>query len=165
LARRPELLSALLHASNEFEDILYSGFKSRETCAGSTRGTLSSYCRGTEFDDIPTLQKLSATHEALRFRVVEFVRELNLANGYLNASWITGDSVVGGGRCTNHRITNLQDRDSPSDTVSGGLRRKASHLFPARYRENLRRQGPSRLRTVSTEEEPMLLGVLSSIRA
>jgi L-seryl-tRNA(Ser) seleniumtransferase len=144
---------------------LFRALRAGKLVLAALEGTLSSYCRGTEFDDIPTLQKLSATHEAVRFRAVEFVRELKEANGNLECELITGDSVVGGGAAPTtglptceiairHQVLSPEDFDEKLRTSSPPVIAK---IFEGRVRLDLR--------TVSTDEEPMLLGVLSSIRA
>jgi len=144
---------------------LFRALRAGKLVLAALEGTLSSYCRGTEFDDIPTLQKLSATHEAVRFRAVEFVQELNEANSYLQCELITGDSVVGGGAAPTtglptceiairHQTLSPEDFDEKLRTSSPPVIAK---IFEGRVRLDLR--------TVSTDEEPMLLSVLSSIRA
>jgi L-seryl-tRNA(Ser) seleniumtransferase len=142
---------------------LFRALRAGKLVLAALEGTLSSYCRGTEFDDIPTLQKLSATHEMVQLRAVEFVQELKEANSHLQCELITGESVVGGGAAPttglptceiaiHHPLLSPEDFDEKLRTSSPPVIAK---ILEGRVRLDLR--------SVSTDEEPLLLGVLRSI--
>jgi len=114
-------------------------------CWQRSRGHFQAIVEETEFDDIRLCRNCPATPEALRFRAVEFVRELSVANGSLQCELITGDSVVGGGAAPTTGLPTCEIAIRHQTTVPSGLRRKNfAPLSPPVICENLRRQGPSR---------------------
>jgi L-seryl-tRNA(Ser) seleniumtransferase len=144
---------------------LFRALRAGKLVLAALEGTLESYCLGTEFDDIPTLRKLSASSESVRSRAVEFVRGLKEANSYLQCELIKGASMVGGGAAPTTELP----------TCEIAIRHQL--LSPEAFEEKLRTSSPPviakilegrvhlDLRTVSADEEPMLFGVLRSIGA
>ncbi len=77
---------------------LYRALRLDKLAYAAIEATLTSYVRGTHFEDIPTLRMLSAEPDAIRSRADEFVRGLfGKLPKRMRVEIVEGESVIGGG--------------------------------------------------------------------
>ncbi|MEO5858401.1 MAG: L-seryl-tRNA(Sec) selenium transferase [Pyrinomonadaceae bacterium] len=73
---------------------LYRALRVSKISYAAIEATLTSYARGTQLEEIPTLRMLAQDPEAIRRRATEFISK---AAGEVQLKIVEGESVIGGG--------------------------------------------------------------------
>jgi L-seryl-tRNA(Ser) seleniumtransferase len=77
---------------------LYRALRVDKLAYSAIEATLTSYARGTHFEDVPTLRMLASEPETIRQRSEELVSSLSLKVGErIQFDILEGESVIGGG--------------------------------------------------------------------
>lgn len=127
--------------------------------------TLMQYVKGKdEFIKIPVVRDLLATAEEIEHRTIIFLEKLEKATDAYTTTIKEGTSQVGGGTMPDVElptyVASLQHKELKANQVEERLRLKHNPAIIVRIQKD---EVQIDLRTVSTEEEDILLNALSSV--
>ncbi len=143
---------------------LYRALRVDKLAYAAIEATLTSYARGTHFEDIPTLRMLAAQPGSIRARVEEFVSSLSRkVSERVQFEIVDGESVFGGGSAPDVKpktwlIAVVIEGRSASE-VDAFLRCRSTpvigRISDGRFLLDLR--------TVQPKEQPELVSVIQSL--
>ncbi len=145
----------------------YRALRASKLIYAALEATLEAFQRETHFAEIPVLQMLSMTNEAIEKRVANFAENLRKklgVNSDLVVGTIEGKSVIGGGSAPmvqpiSKLITLTHKKLSVND-----LEKRLRHSKPPVVTRILEDKVLIDLRTVSENEETELLDVLTTLK-
>ncbi len=145
---------------------LYRALRVDKLAYAALEATLGSYARRTHFEEIPVLRMLTMTPEELEARTRRFADKLKTSlaqDTHLEIEVITGRSAIGGGSAPGVEpettLLAITSKRNPPTELENQLRR-ADRPVIARIAED---RLLIDLRTVSSEDEQKLIGVLAGI--
>jgi len=143
---------------------LYRALRVDKLCLAAVEATLEAHRRGA-IEEIPALQMLALSLEAIEKRAKKFIAELAKSSGStaLTATIVSGQSAVGGGSGPNVHpptaLIALKHEQLNAGEIEQELRLSSPPVI-ARIADG---QVLLDLRTVAPEEEPELLATLTAL--
>jgi L-seryl-tRNA(Ser) seleniumtransferase len=146
---------------------LYRALRADKLALAALQATLEIYRRGAALEEIPVLQMLALSHEAMEKRARRFLSRLRrqIKHEHLSFEIIEGESAIGGGAApTTHLRTALialHHNSLSPDALDQVLRHSATPVIARIAEDNVLLD----LRTIAEDEEHELLNALVAITA
>jgi len=141
---------------------LYRALRADKLCLAALEATLEAHRRGA-IEEIPVLQMLATTREAIEERAKNFISQLLKSDDSLSATIVPGQSAIGGGSGPNVHpktfLIALKHASLKADDIEEKLRLSSPPVI-ARIADDF---VVLDLRTVAPEEETELLDALAAL--